>query len=144
MAPTPLPDWQTDWLYALVLRQAEEAWAQCNRDPDRWEWKYVLIEEYPEARGASCRGDVVRAWIRDAGGLREITLAEDERLTADILQYPVFPFILLEFHILPDRQRVAIGHRRAGMGGRGWRYLVRGEGAEAALEDDPSGGFWRS
>lgn len=38
----------------LVLRQAEELWARCNRDPDRFAWKYVLIEEYSEARGSMC------------------------------------------------------------------------------------------
>jgi hypothetical protein len=138
------PDWQADWLYALVLRQADEAWGRCNRDPDRFGRRYVLIEEWPGGRYTSSRGEVVRAWVRDEGGLRVIALPEHERLTFEIDRYPLYPSILMEFHILPDRRRVELGFREAALSGRGRVYLVRGEGENATLESDPAGWFWKS
>jgi hypothetical protein len=144
MAPQPLPDWQTDWLYALVLQRAEGYLDRCNIDPDRDAWKYVLIEEYPEAQGSRCQGDVVRAWVRDESGLREIALEEDAQLTFELEQYSIYPFILVMFHILPDRRRVVFGFMQGSRGGAGWRDLVQGEGEEATLDSDPSGGLWMS
>ena len=90
-----------------------------------------------------CRGKVERAWVRDAKGLREIGLGEYRKHKRRI-RGRIYPFVLMSFHILPDRQRVVLGHRQASTAGRGTRYLVIGEGDKARLEPDPSSGFWVS
>src|SRR5262249_42712440 len=69
-------DWRSDWLYSLILREADKAWDWCQSVPGRNGWKYVLVEEYSSGDDSMCRGDVIRAWVRDEGGLRPISLAE--------------------------------------------------------------------
>jgi hypothetical protein len=144
-----MPEWRGDWLYALILRQCEEYWGRCNLFPDEDWWRYVLIEEWSDAEKAWCRGEVVRAWVRDAQGLREITLRELRRhirliRPRRLIHCRFFPFILVRFHIHGDRQRVALGFLEAGTAGGGWTFLVRGEGESAELEWDQSGGAWTS
>ena len=138
-----LPDWRNDWLYTLVLREADSAWQWCNQVPERDFWRYVLVEEWSSASGAHCGGEVVRAWIRDGEGLREITMAEYEQQKRRI-RGRMYPFILVQFHIEPERTRVILGRREASTAGTGHRYLVRGEGDKASLEGDPTGGAWTS
>jgi hypothetical protein len=143
LAVIPLPPWQNDWLYALVLREAEADWEWCNLLPDRDVWRYVLIEEWSSAHGSMCEGKLVRAWVRDSDGLRQISLNEHKRHKRRI-RGRIFPFVMMMFHIQPDRTRVVLGHRQANTAGTGCRYLVQGEGVEAKLEFDPSGGGWIS
>jgi len=137
------PDWRTDWLYTLVLRNAENSWEWCSRAPDGKLCRYVLIEEWSSASDSRCRGKVVRAWIRDAEGLRAISLEEYKQHKRTI-RGRIYPFVIMEFHIQPDRKRVVLGDRQASTAGRGCRYLVAGEGDQAKLISDPTGGFWVS
>jgi hypothetical protein len=138
MPPLTLPDWRTDWLYALVLREVEQLWATPHL------WQSVLVLEYDDAEGAWCRGAIARSWIRTEGGLREIAPAEREQLTVASRGHGDFRVALMKFHITPDRQRVALGYHLGLLSGQGFRYLVQGTGDEAALEPDPEGGFWVS
>jgi hypothetical protein len=139
----PRPDWRTDWLYGLVLRNAERWWEWCSRVPDRKVWRYVLIEEWSSAKDSMCRGKVVRSWIRDAEGLREISLEEYKQHKRKIHRR-IYPFIIMEFHIQPNRKHVVLGNRQASTAGRGSRYLVEGEGDQAELIPDPTGSSWVS
>lgn len=141
--PAAAPDWRDDWLYALVLRQAEQNWEWCRRARDRDVWQYVLVGEWSSADGAMCHGEVVRAWVRDAEGLREITPGEYGRHLQRV-RGRTYPFVLVSFHIHSDRQRVALGMHAATTAGGGCRYLVHGKVAAATLEPDPQGGAWRS
>ncbi len=141
-APT-LPDWQSDWLYALVLGEAGRYWSWCKPDPTSGGWRYVLIEEWSSYSRASCRGKMFRAWIRDADGLREITLDEYKQYKRTN-RSGSYPYVLVRFHILPDRDRVVLGMHTGNRSGRGARYLVEGEGDEAKLTIDPTGGIWMS
>jgi hypothetical protein len=138
-----LPDWRTDWLYGLVLRDAERHWEWCSQVPDGKAWRYVVIEEWSSASASMCCGKVVRAWIRDVEGLREIGLQEYKQQKRTI-HSRIYPFVLMAFHIHPDRQRVVLGHRQASTAGRGCRYLVEGQGDGATLAPDATGGFWVS
>ena len=137
MASFTLPGWRTDWLYALVLREAERMWT-------RHIWQSVLVLEYDDAEGAGCRGEIARSWLRDQAGFREITPAEREQLTAELRARSDLRVALMMFHITPDRQRVALSYHLGPLSGQGSRYLVRGTGDEATLERDPDGGFWVS
>jgi len=143
--PTPLAlaDWRDDWLYALVFRRVEQNWESCSRVRDRDVWQYVLVGEWSTADKVMCRGEVVRAWVRDEDGLREVTPDEYGRHKRRI-RGRIYPFVLVSFHIHPDRQRVVFGVRQASTAGIGGQYLVRGEGETGELEADPEGGFWRS
>jgi hypothetical protein len=111
--------------------------------PDAKVWQYVLIEEWSSNNASMCSGKVVRAWIRDAEGLREISLQEYKQRKRTI-HGRIYPFVLMAFHIQADRQRVVLGSRQASTAGRGSRYLVEGEGEGANLTPDPTGGFWVS
>jgi len=143
VAVIPLAPWQNDWLYALVLREAERDWEWCGQVSDGDVWRYVLVEEWSSANHSKCDGRVVRAWVRDVEGLREIGLDDHKRHRRRI-RGRIYPFVIMEFHIYPDRARVALGHRQANTAGAGCRFLVQGEGTEAELEYDPAGGGWRS
>lgn len=80
---TSLPDWRDDWLYELVLRDAQETWTRREREIQRFGdaeecryWKYVMVEEYGDSEDSSCRGDILRAWVVNDSGLSEISLNE--------------------------------------------------------------------
>ena len=140
---SPLPDWQSDWLYRLIFQEAEDNWEMCERNKNSDYWQYVLIEEWSSADGAHCRGELLQLWLRDAQGLRQIPL-ESRKEHQRKIKSRIFPFILISFHIHPDRTRVVFCHREANTSGMGRRYMVIGDHDNATLEVVPSGGFWRS
>ena len=147
MADAPQLDWRNDWLYTLILQEVERVWREwCGsrtRDPDVA--AYVVAAEWSSRKGARCRGEVVRAWIRDAARLMEITVADyGQHMQKLDPPRPIKPFILVQFNIDPDRQLIAFGETYGPLAGRGWCYRVRGEGPEASLEVDPSGDRWIS
>ena len=126
-------DWQTDWLYCVILREAEKAWDWCQTVPGRDVWKYVLVEEYWSGDDSRCRGDVIRAWVRDEGGLRQISLAEHGEHQRKLEGKDIYPFIMVQFHVHPDRKHVVIGQSQAMLAGSGTGYLIEGSGREARL-----------
>lgn len=142
-ANAPLSDWRNDWLYTLLLGKAEEHWDFCLRSPDKKLCQYVLIAECASASERQCGNDVVRAWIRDVAGLREITVKEFRKHKSRI-RGRIYPFVLMDFHIEPNRVRVVLGVRMASTAGFGGRFLVQGNGDRAELVDDPMGGPWVS
>jgi hypothetical protein len=143
-------DWKNDWLYLLILREAEEQWTRYRPVPDADYWQYVLVEEFSSSEGSRCAGHVLRAWKRDEIGLRKISLKEHKQheRKLEIWQRKrdsrFFPYILVVFHVFPDRQRVVKGFHHANTAGKGGCYLVRGDGTSAKLIPDPDGGFWVS
>lgn len=141
------PDWRGDWLYALALRRADDAWrSRCDRAPKRDMWRYVLVGEWSRGGGGMCGGELVRAWVRDDAGLREISRAEYRRRQrgASLPGSHFLRCVLVQFHIRSDRTRVILGQREATLSGHGGEYLVVGEGADAELVPDPEGGRWVS
>jgi len=140
------PDWRDDWLYALVLYKAEDLWQQWRnpaRDPDIA--AYVLVEEWSSRQGIRCSGELAHVWVRDADGLREITVIEREQHRQKLFPpRPINPFVLLQFYVEPDRQSIlyvlTFGIRAAS---GGW-YKVQGAGQQARLEPDMTRGMWIS
>jgi hypothetical protein len=141
--PPAVADWHSDWLYQLVFREVEDAWKWCRRVPNSKAWQYVLVEEWSAARDSMCSGRLVRAWVRDSDGLREISLEEHKQHKRKI-HSRIYPFVIVSFHIRPDRRKVVLGRREANTAGRGCGYLVEGEGETARLVRDPAAGFWIS
>ena len=145
--------WQNDWLYALVLRKAQPRWEQGDHVPEEEreerrkgeKTEDYLIGEWSSAEVelGMCRGTVVRAWMRDQDGLRQISLEEYEQHRAKIGGLR-FPFVLMQFHILSNRERVVLGKTRGMLAGWGRTYLVVEHGDNASLEPDPAGGAWIS
>lgn len=147
---TSLRDWRDDWLYLLVLRDAEETWAHRKREmqmidnaDESAHWKYVLVEEYGSSEDSMCRGDVLRAWTVDDNGLAEIPL-DEHVLHIQEIEQRIYPFILMQFHIHPNRKNVVLGHVEASTAGSGCVYRVQGHGSNAQLLSDESFGFWVS
>jgi hypothetical protein len=109
----------------------------------------VLIEEWspwpasPPSSVPHARRKLLRAWMRDANGVRAITLEEHKQHKRTI-HGRIYPFVIMSFQIESDRRRVEIGHQHANTAGYGRTYLVRGEGAGATLEVDPTGAQWIS
>jgi hypothetical protein len=143
MKDAPQVDWRNDWLYTLILQEVERVWLEwCgSRTRDPYAAPYVVAAEWSSRREAFCCGEVARAWIRDAFGLQEITLADYGQHMQKL--DPPRP-ILVQFNIDPDRQLIAFGVTYGPLTGEGWCYRVHGEGAEASLAMDPSGGVWVS
>jgi hypothetical protein len=137
-------DWQNDWLYSVILQEAEKAWDWCRLVPGREVWKYVLIEEYSSGDDSMCQGDVIRAWVRDEVGLRQISLAEHAEHQGKLKGKDIYPFVVFHFQVHPDRRHVIIGQTQAMLAGSGTGYFVEGSGPGARLVPDPEAGFWVS
>ena len=146
----PLGDWRDDWLYSLVFRDAEDTWACRKREMQMMDdvdespyWQYVLVEEYGDSEDSMCRGDVLRAWTVDDCGLCEIPL-DEHALHLREIKDRIYPFILIQFHIHPNRKNVVLGHSEASTAGFGSVYRVQRCGTNAQLVPNESFGFWRS
>ena len=85
----------------------------------------------------------MRAWFRDNDGLNEISIQKYKQHKKKI-RGRIYPFILIRFHISPDRRLVVYGQTEASTAGSGCRFIVDGDGASATLRPDPDGGFWIS
>src|SRR3954469_24961415 len=95
--------WPPGRLYLAVRRKIEDEWQRCEfNGPLGSGLRFVLVSEWSEEDSTRHPGGaVVRAWIRDGGGLRPITLPEYER------QWPEDPwqrrpFVSLDFHVCAD------------------------------------------
>lgn len=136
-AVEPKP-WRDDPIYALILRIADQ---ECSNQKARW---FVLIEEYVADSGGHCTGPVLRAWCRDATGLREITEPQRQERRRGAAGKYTWPFELVTFRIRPDGSRVVLGHRRGSTAGIGGEYLVQRTGQYLELVPDPNGNSWVS
>lgn len=136
-------DYQTDWLYALVFAHADGSWHMCCGSVSKVHWQYLLISEWSSAEDAHCRGEIVRAWVRNDDGLKEISLDQYEQHSKRI-SGPLFPFIFIRFHISSNRKHVVYNENEASRSGSGCRYIVDGEGASAKLLVDETAGMWIS
>ncbi len=132
-----------DWLYNLILGKAEKYWEVQKRISNE-HGKYVLIAERSSERDGHYTGDVVQSWIRDKEGLREISLNEHAKHTDKIHNSDIYPFILMQFYIFPDRQCVIIGTQEASRSGSGGEFIVQVNEGKAKLEPDVHGSFWVS
>ena len=134
----PLPDWRSDWLYALIFKEIDY-WCSCS-DPNC----YVLIEEYASDDGSECTGSVIRAWVSDKHGMNEITLQEHwehEKLRRGQGRFTC-QYVLACFHVRPDRERFVFGWNEFPIGGNDGRYRVVGQMENAIIEIE--GGYWIS
>ena len=113
-----------------VRRAIEEEWERCafqlRHCPGRAvgikPLSFVLVSEWSQAKGHDVDGDVVRAWIRDAGGLRAVAKQEFKRLSSlDWLEEPRHASVL--FHVCDDGRHVVYvvsPGPLAGHGGKCW------------------------
>ena len=90
-----------------------------------------------------CCGDVLRAWTVDDDGVVEISLEEDA-LHHQEIRGRMFPFVLMQFHIHPNRKHVVLGYLEATTAGWGCVYRVIGRGLDAELAPDDGCGSWIS
>lgn len=143
--PQPqLPDWRTDSLYRLVFQKVEtEAWKFCRHNTDSEYWQYVLIEEWSSAEYTQCSGHLLRAWVRNARGLKQIPLWVHSKRIGRIRD-SIFPFVIVSFYLDSSRNYVVYCQREAHTAGHGERYRVTGTSDNPELVGDPSGGFWIS
>ena len=112
--------------------------------PDSDYWKHVLICEWSAADDSFCCGEPLRAWQRDTDGLMELPIGEYEQQKKEKSRGPMYPYILVDFHIFADRSHVVIGDHQASRAGSGCRYVVEGKGTVAKLAFDATGGAWIS
>lgn len=71
-----MPKEPADAFYRLVFAEVERQWEDYCTGLHPRAWQYVLVGEWSAASGPLCSGTLLRAWVRDAGGLREIAPAE--------------------------------------------------------------------
>ena len=128
-------DWQSDPLYKLILQQAEELWKNCKPGIVDW-YQYVLVAEKITEHSGYCIGDTTRAWIRDSNGLREISVEEHIHHIAKVTD-DFYPFILMEFYIFPERERVIIQRRGSNKDARGMQLSIQRAGKNIKLVPIP-------
>ncbi len=72
------PDGDASWppgrQYLAVRRAIEDEWGRCENNLPGSGLRFVLASEFAEAGTKYPAGSVVRAWVRDDGGLRQITM----------------------------------------------------------------------
>jgi hypothetical protein len=117
--------WPPGRLYLAVRRAVEEEWGRCEVTGAGSGLRFVLVSEWSE-EGPTRHpaGSVVRAWIRDGGGLRAITVGEYEGLWPED-PWERRPFVSLAFHVCADGRHVSYcaiggGGRAYFGGGRCW------------------------
>ena len=122
----PLPDcWPPGPAYAAVLHKLM----------DEVPGGTVLVSEQDATDGMNVLGKTVRAWVRDMGELRSISLDEYHRMHGRIEDTErTFPFVFAFFHVLPGGREVAFGFMVSRRSGSGGRYTVIGTPGEARLE----------
>jgi len=126
MNPPPTAwNWPTGPAYAAVLHKLT----------DEVPGGTVLVSEHDATDGLNVLGKAIRAWVRDTGELRPISLGEYDRLHQQIEDTErTFPFVAAFFHVLPGGREVAFGFMVSRRSGGGGRYSVVGTPDEPRLE----------
>lgn len=128
-APQPPPNADASWpprrQYLAVRRAIEDEWERCEPSLAGSGLRFVLASEWSEAASKYPDGSVVRAWIRDAGGLRLITVREFERVQPESNEPGGnLGYVSLTFHVCADGRHVVYGATAGGRsyfgGGRCW------------------------
>jgi hypothetical protein len=142
--------WQSDWLYRLIFRSAEESWTQVTRTREThpnfgpfpeylllWQFSEVQIQPYDGASAkllrATLSGEVTRQWRIDTDGLRlqkerEVPLRRREPVRR------VFHEVgFVGFYIHPNRKLVVLSHSLGPLWGRQGVYQVYGQGGRGTL-----------
>ncbi|MDJ0841945.1 MAG: hypothetical protein QNK37_35910 [Acidobacteriota bacterium] len=126
--------WHDDWRYKAIFRKVEDDWKICRLSKGSRNWRYVLVEEYMATGNMVCPYTLVRAWVRNHGGLHEISLTEHARRKRKMIDRLFYPFILFSFRIDPEQGLVMLsesGDRRCGIGAE---FRFQGAGETATLK----------
>jgi hypothetical protein len=114
--------WPPGRLYLAVRRKIEDEWQRCESTGAGSGLRFVLVSEWSdEGSTRHPAGAVVRAWIRDGGGLRPIAAREYDQLHPQDA-WERRPFVSLAFHVCVDARHVAF----AVTGGGGRTYFGGG------------------
>jgi hypothetical protein len=147
MHSTPEEDWKTDWLYKLVFQHFENAWLDVKDDrflgaipPEEF-----LITQFDEMDddGGIRRGKPIRFWQYIGDDFIEVQERDNYR-ESNPVRYPRYKYATGRFAISPDRKTVYIDYVFGPLYGRGYTFLVQGEGDKAKLVPKPGGFHWLS
>ena len=142
--------WKSDWLYQLIFDQFERAWSQAQADGESRfgpASTSLLVGEYDKAVGDGsppyCRGNVVRAW--NFAGREWNSEAAAELLRHNGSTHGMFYHTAMGgFCISADRKTVMIEYRFGPRYGRGFVFIVQGQGDTARLLPKPDSVIWHS
>ncbi len=114
--------WPPGRQYLAVRRAVEDAWQRCELGLGL---RFVLASEWSEETLKYPAGSMVRAWIRDGRGLRQVTVQEAERVQPESKEPGGrLGYVSLAFHVCADGRHVAYGATAGGLtyfgGGRCW------------------------
>ncbi len=137
----PIRSRNKGWLRDLVFREIERKWehAQSKKGGDD---RYLLIAECSGKWTGMFHGLIVRAWIRDHDGLRQISIREYQRHVQRTRQGEPWPLVLVSFNFDNAQRKVALSYIQAGRLGHGDEYDVVGNDKDAKLvKNSRHGGF---
>lgn len=140
--------WKSDWLYQLIFKQYELAWAKAQRDgeghfgPASARLRVCQLPEIDLSSVPLCRGEATRCWLYDGTGW----IIDDSSVppAEPTLQGMFFSEARGRFAISEDRKSLVIEFSFGPRYGRGFQYMVRGQGPSAVLAVDPNGTSWCS
>lgn len=143
--------WKTDWLYHLVFEQFEHAWAKAQKEGESRfgpASARLVISQYNERHEAGspyyCRGGSSRSW-NYAGRHWEEETSSVECVAEDNAVHGMFYHTALgRFYISEDRKTVIIEYTFGPRYGRGFVFLVKGQGKAAELLPKPDSITWCS
>lgn len=141
--------WKSDWLYQLVFDQFQRAWIKAQRDG---EGRFgpasnsLVVTLYNEAIFDSgcqyCRGTAIRSWRFNGHDWAEYDLST--QLAVPVTHGMLYETAIGRFHISDDRRVVTIEFTFGPRYGRGFVFLVHGQGTTAKLIPKPDSSTWSS
>lgn len=110
--------WPPGRQYVAVRRAVEEEWERCEFTGAGSGLRFVLASEWSDATSKYPDGSLVRAWIRDGSGLRQITVQEFDNVVPESKEPGGgLGYVNLAFHVCADGRHVVY---TASAGGRGY------------------------
>ena len=115
--------WPSGRQYLAVRRAIEDEWQRCEPAFPGSGLHFVLASEWSQEGSKYPGGSPVRAWIRDGGGLRPITMQEYARVEPGD-EWGRLSYVAIAFHVCADGRHVvysaSAGGRAQFGGGRCW------------------------
>ncbi|QDT37643.1 hypothetical protein [Stratiformator vulcanicus] len=137
--------YQSDWLYRLIVREISTTLERAKsvayeaQQPER-----ILVSEYAAADWSypRCVGEQIRQWVFEGNELHPVD--PSHAICNPEEDGVFFREVTFQFHIRPDRRRVAFTYAFGPRHGHGVIFDVLGQGQSGRLEQNREMPQWVS
>jgi hypothetical protein len=142
--------WTSDWLYHLIFKEVADVWASALANaverPDLFGPgpELLTVHECGGVRwkNVQCLDPVTREWVYGGRTFVEQETVGEYRAGKNVRLKAFYSRPVLQFHITPDRTRVAITYVLGSRYGRGFVLAIEGQGKEGRLVPDQTASGW--